>query len=159
MGEPNDTWVGRLNVNQERAPLNFKIALEIHKVKPKNGISRIIYLKTLTHKITKSRIKALTGIFTRMILNLDAFKIWVYTKWLTKGATYLVSLPYNFTFIQEEDIQWVLKNGPWQFGKSGLILKKWYRGFRPEKKNSMQYQFGLFFQICQQISSVGMELR
>lgn len=40
-----------------------------------------------------------------------------------------------FTFLLEEDMNGVLENGRWFFGKKGLFLKRWTRGFRIEKEN------------------------
>lgn len=40
-----------------------------------------------------------------------------------------------FKFNLEEDLGWVMKNGPWWFGEIGLHLKKWYEGFNLEKES------------------------
>ena len=35
-----------------------------------------------------------------------------------------------FNFACEEDMDKVMELGPWFLGKKGLVLKKWYKGFR-----------------------------
>lgn len=44
-----------------------------------------------------------------------------------KGDVNMASLPHDFlmfNFNMEEYLEWVMENGPWRFGKSGLHIKK-----------------------------------
>lgn len=62
------------------------------------------------------------------------------SSWRVKGNVTLATLPGDFlmfNFNTEEDVNWVMENGPWWFGKSGLHLKKWYEGFNLEKETFM----------------------
>ena len=52
----------------------------------------------------------------------------------------MVTLPKDFlmfNFNIEKDLHWVMKKRPWWFRKSGLHLKIWYEGFKPEKMNHL----------------------
>lgn len=78
------------------------------------------------------------GNFTRIHPNLESLCKWLKTKWVVKGSVDRAPLPCDFIllyFMQEEDVQWVLQYGPWWFGKSDLVLKKWYQRFRLYKEN------------------------
>lgn len=50
----------------------------------------------------------------------------------------MIALPrefMSFNFSYEEDIEKVMEQCPWFLGKKGLVLKKWYKGFRPKIEN------------------------
>lgn len=58
---------------------------------------------------------------------LDNIKKWIKETWLIKDSVEMSTLPCEiilFEFNQEEDLELVLENGPWWFGKSRMHIKK-----------------------------------
>lgn len=58
--------------------------------------------------------------------------------WKTKGHIELVALLrafLSFNFACKEDLEKVMELGPQFMGRKGLVLKRWYKGFKTKTEN------------------------
>lgn len=141
MDNPRGSWAVPLNITDNtKTPLKFDIPVEIQKLQVEDRFSRLIYPKELSKKIMEHRHRSLVGKFVGIRPNIESLKEWKKNKWIIKGRVDLIPLACDhilFNFVQMEDLQWVLQNGPWWFGKSGLILKSSARVSNWKEKISM----------------------
>ena len=64
-----------------------------------------------------------------------ALTTWAKEKWALQGEVNFSILPKGFVaiyFSLEEDLNFVLEEGPWFLGNFGLYIQKWYEGFHPK---------------------------
>lgn len=130
--------VQRTGLCSSSSSIQVGIPVEVQKVDFDKRMSRIVVPDIAYEKMCSVRKKSLIGKFMGNRPILENIRKWMKSVWRVKGEVTLATLSLDFlmfNFNNEEDLTWVMENGPWWFGKSGLHLKKWYEGFNPNTES------------------------
>ena len=76
-----------------------------------------------------SMASTLVGKFVGQRPNIDVFRDFARKKWHLKGQVPITAMAKGFLafdFSCKEDMSHVLSESPWSFGRSSLILQKWF---------------------------------
>ena len=132
--KPPKEWVNVITWEQPKIAKEIEIDLE--PTITKNKI-RIKFPKTIITQEEDWQKLTLVGRFVRIRPSLDVIRRWMIERWCIRNNVELVALPLEFLlfkFRSEEDIQKILDLGPWFLGRKSLVLKQWYKAFRPKKE-------------------------
>lgn len=91
------------------------ISVEIQKAENEEGMSTVILPDKLALKFQIERKMSLIGKFMSARQILENIRRWMKANWMIKGDLEMATAPCDFLlfqFNQEEDLVWVLQNGP-----------------------------------------------